>query len=299
MSAKQALQQLVAVLSERECAELLRLVQPVAEGDRFWEDDAAMLYNQQARVRSLTAQPSQATAGGDPQPADAAGCIFAPIPVAKSYAGAVARQLPAPSALDAGFGDMVRRRRSRREFGDAPLTLGQLSTLLYHACGVTGFKAAYGYDRLPLRSFPSCGALQAPEVYLLIRAVGAVEPGVYHYRPSEHALERIGDADGGTLRAAGGANWAVLERAAVTWIITGCYDRLRWKYGPRAYRLMCMEIGGLAENLCLAAQALGLGACALGDFADTPAEDLIGLTSPDEFALLLVAVGVPAGDPAS
>jgi SagB-type dehydrogenase family enzyme len=84
-----------------------------------------------------------------------------------------------------------------------------------------------------------------------------------------------------------------VQSAAVVFIITGYYERLAWKYGERAYRYMCMDVGFLGENLYLVSEGLGLGACAIAGFIDDAVEDLLDIDGRDELALLLVSVGVP------
>lgn len=83
-----------------------------------------------------------------------------------------------------------------------------------------------------------------------------------------------------------------LETAAVTVIVTGCFDRLRWKYGERAYRYMCMDIGYLGQSLYLVGEALGLGVCAIAGFMDDALEHILGVDGRDEIPLLLTTVGV-------
>ena len=74
----------------------------------------------------------------------------------------------------------------------------------------------------------------------------------------------------------------------------GNHERLRWKYGERAYRFLCIDAGVLPEDLLLTAEALGLGACAISGFADDLVEELLEINGRDEIALLLVTVGVAA-----
>jgi nitroreductase len=52
-----------------------------------------------------------------------------------------------------------------------------------------------------------------------------------------------------------------------------------------------MEAGFLGENLHLAAEMLGLGACAVAGFSDTVLEELLDIDGEDEMALLLLTVG--------
>lgn len=309
MSARDELRTLVEILSEDESEHLATLVRDTVAGERFWEVDAAVVYNEHIKGRFRQLGGAAPPTNGDqpaPQSAPAAGPpapdagIFAPIPIAKALDTAERISLPEPGELETRLGETLARRRTRRDFASQPLPLDRLSTLLHHACGVTGTMAAYGYSRLPLRAFPSSGGLQAPELYLSVQAVDALTPGLYHYDPIRHevGLLRAG-AFGSTLSSlALGQPW--VASAAVVFVISGSYERLRWKYGERAYRFMCVDAGLVAQNIHLVAEALGLGACAIAGFADDAVERLLAIDGQDEMALLLVCAGpIGAGGPAS
>lgn len=289
MSAKEELQRLVSALSDYECSHLLSVVHEVAVGERFWEGDIGILYNEYVKARyfNISRNLSNVIPAG---PAGDEG-IFVPIPIVKSYPNARKIALPTPEPVTTDYSRTVLSRRSRRDFGDDPLTLSQLSTLLLHACGVTLFVEGYDYTRLPLRSFPSSGGLQAPEVYLSVQRVKDLLPGLYHYQPIDHVLELLKEGSyGETLR-----NLALgqpfVETASVVFVLTGYYDRLRWKYGERSYRYMCIDTGFLGQNLYLAAEAMGLGACAIAGFIDDAAEKFLDVDGKSEIVLLLVALG--------
>src|SRR5262249_49573200 len=85
-----------------------------------------------------------------------------------------------------------------------------------------------------------------------------------------------------------------VEGAAVVFIISGSYERLRWKYAERAYRFMCIDAGLVAQNVHLLAEGLGLGACAIAGFADDAVQRLLAIDGQDEMALVLICVGVKA-----
>ena len=176
--------------------------------------------------------------------------------------------------------------------GYCSASLGQLSTLLQHACGITGFVAAYNFTRLPLRSFPSHGGLQAPEIYLSAQAVDGLSAGIYHYHVIDHVLESLNPGNHRQKLCTLAFNERHVESSAVVFLITGYYERLRWKYGERAYRFMCIDAGFLGENLYLVAEALELGACAISGFAQDGVEELLGIDGKEEMALMLLTIGV-------
>jgi SagB-type dehydrogenase family enzyme len=49
------------------------------------------------------------------------------------------------------------------------------------------------------------------------------------------------------------------------------------------------------QNLYLAAEALGLGACAIGAFYDDEANKILSLDGIEETVIYMAAVGLPAG----
>ena len=82
-----------------------------------------------------------------------------------------------------------------------------------------------------------------------------------------------------------------LRTAPAVLIITGVFQRSRWKYRERHYRYVCWEGGHLAQNVYLAAEAAGLGACMVGAFLDGMVNDLVRVDGRREAALGLIALG--------
>jgi SagB-type dehydrogenase family enzyme len=288
-SARDELYRLVELLSDAECDRLLSTVRDIAHGDRFWERDAGLFFNEFVKLRymNIAAYASRSA----PEDRHFHPLQFPP----KSYPDTQRKPLPEPEAVPARLQDVLTSRRSRRQYADAPLPLSRLSTLLQLACGVTGFVDAYGTNRLSLRAFPSHGGLQSAEVYVAARRVEELSSGIYHLQPLEPSLEllRDGDPSKELLRAAFDEEF--VGRAEAVLMISGCYERLRWKYGERSYRFICMDVGLVAQNLYLAAEALDLGACAVSGFAQDLVEELFGLDGKQELALMLFAVGLRGG----
>ena len=121
---------------------------------------------------------------------------FTLIPLTKSCGVGERVMLPALPPLGVTVSEVLRRRRSRRDYDGQAIEITQLSALLGYACGVSGVVEAYGYDRFPLRNFPSHGGLQSPEVYVTVSAVDGCEGGLYHYHALDHSLERMGAETG-------------------------------------------------------------------------------------------------------
>ncbi len=177
----------------------------------------------------------------------------------------------------------IGQRRSLREYADRPMTSEELAWVVYAATGITR-----GDGR---RTAPSAGALYPIETYVAVDRVEGIEPGLYHVDVRKQALEpiHIGSVAGDVMLA--GLGQGFLRAAPVVFILTGFFQRSRWKYHERHYRYVCWEAGHIAQNVCLAAEAMGLGACVVGSFLDTTLNALLEVDGREEAALGLIAVG--------
>lgn len=196
--------------------------------------------------------------------------------------------LPLPPAPlpEISFAEALRRRRSARAFGKAPVTLRELAAILHAAYGVTSRA-----DGVSFRTVPSGGALYPLELYVLARRVDGVEPGIHHLDPLRRVLEKLpSTAYEGPMSPYDD----LLDAAALLVVVTGVFWRSRFKYGLRGYRFTLLEAGHLAQNLLLAATSLDLAALPVGGFYDRRVERLLGVDGVNESALYLFAVGQPS-----
>ena len=74
-------------------------------------------------------------------------------------------------------------------------------------------------------------------------------------------------------------------------IWTAVFQRMKWKYGQRAYRYVYLDAGHIAENLALAATGLELGSCQIGALFDDEANELIGVDGVEESVIYMSVVG--------
>ncbi len=183
---------------------------------------------------------------------------------------------------------VLRRRRSQRRFQGAPLEKGELSQLLWAAQGVTGKGGS-----VELRTAPSAGALYPVETYLVIHDVEGIDPGVYHYDVQAHQLEQLnqGDFRREIARAALDQRMAAQANAVFVW--TAVFRRAKWKYDQRAFRYVYLDAGHIAQNVALAAVALGLGSCQIAALYDEEANELLGVDGTAESTIYMTVVGRP------
>jgi SagB-type dehydrogenase family enzyme len=173
-------------------------------------------------------------------------------------------------------------RRSIRSFPDKPLTLQEVSQLLWAAQGIT--------DTLGRRTAPSAGALYPLEIYVVANKVQDLSAGVYHYVPEKHQIVRVLEGDIRLELYAAALVQHSVEDGAVVFIFTAVYERTTVKYGDRGIRYVHLEAGHAAQNLCLQATAMDLGAVTIGAFSDEQVAEVLNLPE-DEQPLYLIPVG--------
>ena len=178
----------------------------------------------------------------------------------------------------------LQSRRSVREYRDEPLTLSDVSQLLWAAQGFTGPEGA--------RAAPSAGALYPLEVYLVAGRVNDLASGIYRYRPQHHELVRVAEGDKRASLASAALDQDCVRNAAVTIVVAAVYERVTKKYGQRGVMYVHMEAGHAAQNVHLQAVALNLGTVAVGAFEDEPVKKLLTLPT-EEQPLYLLPVGRP------
>lgn len=203
-------------------------------------------------------------------------------------------ELVDPSDLtvgDVSIKEVIRKRRSRRKFTDEPLSLEELSYLLWATQGVT--KAANLRDGvLTYRTVPAGGALQPFETYLAVNRVTGVEPGLYRYLPMEHKLLFMRSEPDLMERAAiGCAGQEFVATSAVVFIWACVPYRKEWRYAAASHKIIAQDSGHLCQNLYLAAESIGAGTCAIGAYFQDEMDTLLGVDGEDEFTIYVAPVG--------
>lgn len=200
-------------------------------------------------------------------------------------------RLPQPAELEFGqkaLIDVINSRRSLRQYSDDPLTLQELSYLLWCTQGIRRFKdgvASY-------RSVPSAGARHAIETWLLINRVEGLEPGLYRFLAFEHKLIEVDLGPDITERiVAGCLGQGFVGNSAVTFIWAADAERMRWRYDVRGYRYLHLDAGHTCQNLYLAAESIDGGACAIAAFDDNEINQVLKLDGIKQFVIYAAAVG--------
>lgn len=180
-------------------------------------------------------------------------------------------------------------RRSERRYKENPITIEELSFLLWMTQGVQEIK---GDHYATLRPVPSGGARHPFETYLAISHVVGLNEGIYRYLPLSHELlflhgeealaEKITKATLGQKFVSNGA---------VTFIWSCIPYRGEWRYHVGAHKTMLLDAGHLCQNLYLACGAIDAGTCAIAAYDQKLIDELIRINGDDEFVVYLAPVG--------
>lgn len=194
------------------------------------------------------------------------------------------RLLPPEGKGNLTLEEAITRRRSVRRFSAEPLSLPQLSHLMWAAQGVTPSS----------RTVPSAGATYPMEIFIACgeETVTGLGGGIYHYLPDSHSLGRHHDGDVRPELAAAALDQGFIHRAPLDIIICVLYERTTRRYGNRGERYVHFEVGHAGQNIYLEATALGLGTVAVGAFGDEEVREVLRL-GPKYHPLYIMPVGKP------
>ena len=167
-------------------------------------------------------------------------------------------------------------RRSVRVYKESPLTLADLSQLLWAAQGITEPKRG-------LRTAPSPMAAYLLNTYVVSGNVIDLPMGMYKYEPKDHTLIKTKEGDKKTelFNAVG---QVPIKNAPVLIVFSGMSDRSKrpgWMY---------LEAGAASQNVYLETVAMGLGTVTMAGFKDEDVRKVLNL-EPNEQPIYIMPVG--------
>jgi SagB-type dehydrogenase family enzyme len=193
--------------------------------------------------------------------------------------------LPEPAVTGTmSIEEALNRRRSVREYSQQPITLKELSQLLWAAQGISGPRG--------MRTAPSAGALYPLRLYVVGSQVTSLSPGLYAYRPHVHALDQI-VADNVFARlidATFKQQW--MRDASAVIVIAADYAVTASRYGARAERFVNIEVGHAAQNVYLQAAGLNVATVMVGAFDEAQVAKVLRLPQAER-PIALMPVGKP------
>ncbi|MDD5287978.1 MAG: SagB/ThcOx family dehydrogenase [Dehalococcoidales bacterium] len=208
-------------------------------------------------------------------------------PISKKYADKPRITLPPPQAGELlSLDQALRKRKSTRQYANKPITLDQLSYLIW---ATTGIQRTEGEFRF--RTAPSAGRTYPIETYLVVNNISGIPQGLYHYAIVAHALETMkeGDFSNEVKRAAMAQK--ICAESPVVFLWTAIFQRVKYRYHEHSYRYVYLDAGHIAQNLALTATAMGLATCQIGAFFDNEVNTFIGVDGIEESIVYMSVTG--------
>jgi SagB-type dehydrogenase family enzyme len=220
----------------------------------------------------------------------------------KTVRGTQKVSLPTRTLPDSEFVRVLLARKTHRRFSNQKLPLETVSQLLRLVWGVTGYLRVPMVGKLLRKTSPSGGARHPGEVYLMALRVKGLRPGLYHYHPGRHCLERLSTTATPDQAFLYCGRQRYVRNAAALFLMTAIFRRTMWKYNyARAYRVVLLDAGHLCQTFCLVATWLGLAPFCTAALKDTLIEKELGIDGVRESVLYVAGVGLAIGkrEPAS
>lgn len=213
-----------------------------------------------------------------------------PLVLPPSDKGAIIK-LPDPDKVKVNkvdLSDAINRRVSVRAYSEDPLTLDELSYVLWSTQGVKEVTKRPA----TLRTVPSAGARHCFESYVLVNNVQGVPRGLYRFLAVEHSLQEVDLSDNVGARIMKAClNQRFILNAAMALILTAVRYRMMWRYTERGYRYMHLDAGHVIQNLYMCAEAIDSGVCAIAAFEDDTINDVLGIDGVEQFTVYLGVLG--------
>jgi SagB-type dehydrogenase family enzyme len=122
---------------------------------------------------------------------------------------------------------------------------------------------------------------------VVVYRVEGLPPGLYHYRPCDHHLTQLalGNFEQQVIQMNTGQFYSAGMAFGV--YITTRFERAWWKYpASRAYRVVLLDIGHVAQTFQLVATALGLNTWLTAAFHDSSVHQFLDVDGLGESAIL-------------
>lgn len=194
---------------------------------------------------------------------------IAPLPVIKPLMSNERLSLYKPDLevlkkQDATLTEVLESRSSIREYSQV-ITDRELGEFLYRSARVKQVLKRELQD-LSKRVYPGGGAIYELELYPLIQHCKGIVPGLYHYDPYDHILEKINapSSEISLFTQDASLSTGLQSEPQVIFLIAARFQRLSWKYQSMAYAAMLKNTGALLQTMYLVATAMKLAPCAIG-----------------------------------
>lgn len=190
--------------------------------------------------------------------------------------------------------EALANRKSRRVYTDEPLSLEELSFLLWATQNIREIDKNKVWTK---RAVPSGGGRQPFETYLIVNRVSGLERGVYRYLPIEHKLLIVSKVFPDVSELNGTAWFQdFIGEAPVIFVWAAIPYKTEWRYSIISYKDILIEAGHICQNLYLACEAIDAGTCAIASYNQKTVDEIIGVDGKDEMTVYLSPVGKVSQD---
>lgn len=168
-------------------------------------------------------------------------------------------KLPAPKTSGVmALEKAIQMRRSRRTFLETKVSLAVIGQMLWSGQGITD----------PLtgkRAAPSARESYSMTLYVYMKNVVDVEPGLYEYLPKEHALGKLDTVFSEDLMKQAGAQEGA-QKAPVVFLIASSFGNYQAKTKSTNLSAVYMEAGHISQNMYLQTESLKMGTVTMAGF---------------------------------
>lgn len=184
--------------------------------------------------------------------------------------------------------DAINQRSSIRTYSNSPLSLEELSYVLWCMQGV---KEVINRPATS-RTVPSAGARHCFELFFLVNNVEGLRPGLYRFLAIDHKIQRVNEEQDIAERITQAClNQRFILTSSVTFVLTAVRYRMMWRYTERGYRYMHLDAGHVMQNLYLCAEEISSGVCAIAAFNDDKLNTELGIDGVEQFAIYIGTIG--------
>ncbi|MBP9699763.1 SagB/ThcOx family dehydrogenase [Candidatus Woesebacteria bacterium] len=210
-----------------------------------------------------------------------------PTSAPRSYTNAIA--LPKPSLKGAlSVEAALQERRTKRTYTSEPVKLADLSQMLWAGQGIT----VPGTEK---RTAPSARESYPMTLFVAVKRVEGLQPGLYEYLPKTHSLGlmKAGDIDP-ALKEAGVQEGA--QSAPVAVLISAAIGNYQVKTKSTTTSATYLEAGHIGQNMYLQAESIDLGIVVMAGFDSQKVGKALELGA-GETVEYVVPMGYPAPEP--
>lgn len=190
-----------------------------------------------------------------------------------------------PNINQKTLSDVIKSRRSLREYNDSYFTFEEFSYLVWETCRVDIIR-----ENAVFRTIPTAGATNSMETYVYVNRVEKLKEGIYLYLQDTHQLALI-KRDKNLSSLVNDSLLKQLRNAQAVFFFTTVPARTEYKYDFCAHKMIAIEAGHACQNLSLAAEIIDSGVCAICAYDQAKVDAVLGIDGDEQFTIYCATVG--------